>query len=113
MLTEEERDEWVDALTSGLYTQTEGTLHTTDGSDGWCCLGVLANLKGVEWFEAEGAFIDGASTFAWKYDTEYTGNVPPDWVKPSDQHKLSQMNDGGRNFDDIAEAIRREGYGLL
>lgn len=39
------KSDWVQALRSGEYKQCKGTLH--DG-DGYCCLGVLLKVAGVE-----------------------------------------------------------------
>lgn len=40
----EHTQKWLDALRSGKYAQTRGTL--TDGN-GYCCLGVAGNVIGV------------------------------------------------------------------
>lgn len=42
------RQAWVKALLSGDYKQDQSYLKTDDG---YCCLGVLCNLEGVEWSE--------------------------------------------------------------
>ena len=44
-LTPELKKKWVDALRSGKYRQSRGALK---GQRGYCCLGVLASLAGVE-----------------------------------------------------------------
>ncbi len=43
MMTRKTRDEWVAALRSGTYPQTRGVFK---GVDGYCCLGVLAEVRG-------------------------------------------------------------------
>ena len=40
---------WVKALRSGKYKQAEGTLRDEAGA--MCCLGVLADIQGVNWDE--------------------------------------------------------------
>ncbi len=39
---------WVEALRSGKYKQTKGSLHK---GDAFCCLGVLCDITGVQWTE--------------------------------------------------------------
>jgi hypothetical protein len=45
-MNQEIKTQWVAALRSGQYKQTSGTLHRLrdDGSEGYCCLGVLCEL---------------------------------------------------------------------
>lgn len=38
---------WVEALRSGRYTQARGALR--DAAGGHCCLGVLADIAGIDW----------------------------------------------------------------
>lgn len=98
---------WVDALRSGEYAQT---MHTLRDINGYCCLGVLANI------------IDSA---AWK-KSEYASTGVKDWVYKDTQFEmylddsslidftglnfkaqqiLMGMNDAGKSFPEIADWI--------
>lgn len=57
------RERWVKTLMSGKYSQDTSFLKTDDG---YCCLGVLCELEGVEWSEEtkrgeRGYYIQGTS----------------------------------------------------
>jgi hypothetical protein len=90
---------WVSALRSGLYKQTQGTLHriSARGNYSYCCLGVLCEispkikkLNGVE----DGVLIDKALDYAGF--TEDQSNT------------LQSMNDdGGHGFKRIATWIEK------
>jgi len=98
-------DRWVDALRSGKYQQTTGTLHN---GKGYCCLGVLCDVVGEE-FVRVGTFylcLGSKATLPdnickmvdLKYDLgEY------DWG----QHSLASDNDGGATFEEIANFIEK------
>lgn len=90
---------WVEALRSGKYTQTTGTLRSRDGH---CCIGVLAEVAGWDWSLGDivngenyfdGADDDGASLCAM------TG-LPKDEIPT-----LARMNDGRRDL-----ALRRHSF---
>jgi hypothetical protein len=49
-MTPELKAKWLAALRSGKYQQGEGALNK-DGK--FCCLGVLCDVAGYEWFEDE------------------------------------------------------------
>lgn len=44
-LPKEDRNAWLEALRSGEYKQGKNRLH---GNDGYCCLGVICKLKGID-----------------------------------------------------------------
>ena len=115
-MKKEIKDKWVAALRSGEYQQTKEFLAT---SDGFCCLGVLCDLYIKE-------HDDPSSTRyqTWKNDCEFRDNlldlhenmVLPrqvrEWsgVSSSDGainngDCLTQMNDQGMSFSDIADVI--------
>jgi hypothetical protein len=104
---------WVDALRSGNYQQ--GAHHLRCG-DAYCCLGVLCDLHN-----------QSKSGPGWANDWTYLGydaHLPLEVCKwaaiipcgltdvsvKSFQNfgiKLSQMNDGGASFDEIADFIEQ------
>lgn len=97
---------WLKALRSGEFKQCTGDL--TDGSGGYCCLGVLQKvITGEEpprrWsgvgspsvlLPAEMAFIDDV----------YFGRKPR---RESAHVRLAAMNDAGKSFKQIAAWIER------
>ena len=106
-------EKWVAALRSGEYKQTSGILANHNRTE-HCCLGVLCELAikaGVEMkIERE------VGTSCTRFDGE--GSHLPDCVQDwADTYgevavaarqsltELINMNDGGRPFTDIAEAI--------
>lgn len=124
------KEKWIEALTSGRYPQTRGTLKRIEESDGYpvgfCCIGVLCDILGVgEWLE-DSASTEGAVPFSMErsygddyYDDEYwPGRV--EWfgeiesnefleeigLSSSANSQLMSMNDDkGANFQEIAEYI--------
>lgn len=105
------RVKWVEALTSGAYKQTTGTLRD---SNGFCCLGVLCDITKDE--------VDGV----WEDDRMhikgegfgYTFNLPHsvrELVGLSSHggyisvgKSLAGMNDSGQDFNTIADVIKKE-----
>lgn len=59
-MNQEIKAKWVAALRGGKYKQGEGCLN--DGNGGFCCLGVLCDVQGVEWVPEQGVM--GISTFS-------------------------------------------------
>jgi hypothetical protein len=55
------KEKWVAALRSGEYKQTKGELVKVsgDGSQSYCCLGVLCDLAVKEGVISESLFVDG------------------------------------------------------
>jgi hypothetical protein len=119
--------QWITALRSGLYTQGEGKLHSTDG---FCCLGVAAkefltcdvkvtaNVHGsfTQWkyngepdvapdyvMNALGLYDSNGSTKAYRTQIESTSPTS-DYIA-SDELGLTTMNDNGKTFDQIADII--------
>lgn len=110
-LNPELKVKWLEALRSGDYPQDIGELRSKDG---WCCLGVLAYVAGVDECRLR------------NQDTLSASNVKRDdllgpWDKPeyspinfssskpetliTTQRKLAAMNDEGKSFGDIADWI--------
>lgn len=106
---------WVEALRSGKYEQTRHTLRTADG---FCCLGVLADIAGCEWSIDTGHYLaDGcmrtapniARLFVGLADDE--GNYPVD--EDDEVNSLASLNDAGTPFAQIADIIESEPKGLF
>ena len=110
---------WVAALDSGIYKQTTGYLHT---SDGFCCLGVLCHLykqeKGGEWKDSDRCFmfsVNGAETTLPDAVVAWAGLVKSDpdvRIGDCDNHNPNQtlagLNDEGASFKHIAQVIREQ-----
>ena len=109
------KKEWVKALRSGEYDQLEGSLISGDGGSA-CCLGVLYDTcHDGQWIHRN----EGWATQG-EYITDYPsmgpcGNVtmPSQTVLKdlelslTDAETLSEMNDSGESFDDIADWIEK------
>jgi len=105
---------WLEALRSGDYKQTTGTLHNTDDG-GFCCLGVAAYVWGIADTKAIGVSLSRAED----YDDDIEG---PSYVYRTlditimgssvGRHKVVEkgitMNDNGEPFTAIADMIERD-----
>lgn len=114
--------EWVAALRSGEYEQTKRALwnpETIPGDvpnpAGYCCMGVLCRVKGIEWGEDEhgqsGFIFEGAPIHSNHPRTLYLNGYPErEWwreqVGDLGQAQFSHLNDvEGASFADIADYI--------
>ena len=108
LTAKEWRRKWIEALRSGKYRQTTGTLRDRDG---FCCLGVLCDISGTgEWVQDDGS---------WRYQG-YTDVLPKPVqqlvglrtnfgrINGSQGHNLSEMNDIEYSFASIADVIEAE-----
>lgn len=109
-------NDWIDALESGDYIQTDSFLlvEDLDGKERMCCLGVLWNVAGDEWVKDRKSDSEWGVVSHPKDDPQYkddiydTGQLPQwalDYVglSPDDQRKLVVMNDEKNiNFHGIA-----------
>lgn len=108
-LTRAEYVEWIKALRSGEYNQGQGHLVTKDG---YCCLGVLAKIKGT--LDRNGMFMRNPNSLIY---TDVYGHMIGYYLPMGypgeeedvgyrlDQNTLMQMNDEGSTFDEIAAFI--------
>jgi hypothetical protein len=101
-------EQWVSALRSGEYNQTKGTLkgELPDGGVGYCCLGVLADIRGYD-VEKQG-IIEGSLS---EYASEGPEDVYRDFRETMGDlfvDELVRLNDSGHNFSEIADYIERE-----
>lgn len=116
-LTKEQRKEnrrkWVEALRSGKYEQGKGYL-CRDGK--YCCLGVLCEVMGLEKkmdSTDEGLVVFGHHLTA-ALDPHARATVG--LVSALGTHKsdsLSELNDSGLTFAQIADIIESEPEGLF
>lgn len=113
------RDEWIPALRGGEYTQGKHTLHAIeDGKHTFCCLGVACDIRQIESDVREG---DMGIIHEYTYmGTRQLGALPKALADEigitidgivsmkgdTDKYTcLTQMNDGGESFDQIADII--------
>ena len=99
MSRKEKRREWIEALRSGKYEQTQNYLRS---GNSFCCLGVLCDISGID-----------------KWDESFINHIPygKNTVMPtSDVTKLVNLsdrrarlltlaNDSGKTFNEIADII--------
>lgn len=106
---------WVEALRSGKYEQASGHLRTTEG---YCCLGVLADIAGAKWRP------DGFGAFYAEVDCWGSRSIAPSFVRAfvglkdecgmfGDDDTLAERNDSGTTFSEIADIIESEPGGLF
>ena len=104
-ITKQTLEAWTDALESGDYIQGSGCLKYTSESSGetqFCCLGVLAEIMGLDYEEADR---DGKEENSNVYDDMARAliNVQINSVD------LITMNDTGETpFVEIAKYIKEE-----
>lgn len=108
------KEKWVAALRSGKYKQGRQLLRNLE-EDSWCCLGVLCDLAikdGLnlkvevgrgEW--TKGASYNGRSSFLPWEVIEWAGLDSS--IPGIERTNLVEMNDGGVDFTEIADAIER------
>lgn len=106
MMDLEWKVKWVDALRSGKYEQGRFSLRTVD--DMFCCLGVLCDLVDPgDWRMDGSSAIDGIYTHGGGCHSgvpsrSVTEQVELNRVALDD---LTNMNDRGRTFSEIADYI--------
>ena len=123
-MNKELKDKWVNALYSGKYKQAIGGLRT---GDFFCCLGVLCDIVNPNGWEED---INNCYTFEKSLgylpksileiaDFTHIEEVPnvrdndaltgdPGYLDDYDSFvTLSELNDGGKSFTEIANEIER------
>ena len=119
---------WVKQLRSGQYRQGQGWLHTREenGVDSFCCLGVACDL----YQRQTGDQIGAPSGQPWEgkviaYDGQeaHLPDKVKNWLGLSTEagtfvvakcpDSLIDMNDGGSDFNEIADIIESEPEGLF
>ena len=123
------KQKWVEALTSGEYSQGKGCLN--NGQGGFCCLGVLTDLyvkeHGLEWefieyedtpsFDGE-AYITPLDVQAWSgiytkvpylpfaERANFIGKDPEPIPEADISTSIAALNDEGITFPQIADLIK-------
>jgi hypothetical protein len=105
------REAWQDALLSGLYNQTRGTLSLKD-ENGYCCLGVLCEV-GIERGMPIVRYLDNEANDYWSYRAEFeddgaAGTLTPGLLELFDLEDKVQMQLAEWN-DDGEERVTNEG----
>lgn len=124
-MNEDIKERWVEALRSGDYQQTKGSLIVQEGEQKlYCCLGVLTDLAMKEGIEGvrfvEGVRFDSETELSVRLDDERwvthdEGDLPlpvMEWAGlPSRDPALGSFSaihwndDAGSGFDEIADMI--------
>ena len=98
--------DWITALRSGEYQQTVDNLRLRD-ENAFCCLGVLADLAGIEWetyYEENGRGYEHEPERGY-YLSEDVYRAIPATLRST----LVDMNDVmGMSFTEIADVIEKD-----
>ena len=123
-MTEEQKaftQRWTSLLRSGEVEQARETLMKIDrdGTPSFCCLGVFAALAALEGrneylIDSHGCSLTCTGVLADGGD--YLSSAYPNWVDferltgidRQDGDDLARLNDSGRSFSDIADAIEEK-----
>lgn len=105
LIDKETKAKWVEDLRSGQYQQLNGALF--DGDNSYCCLGVLQRIRRKdvpvaikhEYPDGEVWWEDPFEEFPY-YEEEFQ-NLVPIW------DELSNINDNGYSFSEIADVIEK------
>lgn len=110
------KQQWVNALTSGEYSQTGGALAkiNQDDSVSYCCLGVLCDLAvkaGV--IDEPGQQEPDSNRLAFDYEEAILPVSVQEWAGVDDRGNepngpdlgLPSKNDAGKSFNVIAQII--------
>ena len=112
------KEQWIQALRSGEYSQTAGCLHSENG---FCCLGVLTDLYLKEFDEDWNAGDPSDEVLSYHIDGEY--NYLPEHVKiwagldsespiivmqDGKEDALANLNDSETTFEEIAQIIEEQ-----
>lgn len=111
MLTKTFQEQWAAALESGKYKQGQGQLRSRDNL--YCCLGVAVDVTCPERWTNEvdrtvwGLYADSGIR-SYGFRTGYwTDDIAREFgLTQKEQEHLSNMNDRGDTFADIAKYIR-------
>jgi hypothetical protein len=108
MMDTDIKQRWVAALRSGKYPQTTGHLRDKDG---YCCLGVLCDLKDSEkwlWDDDSAVYLYHQTGVILPNDVyEWAGldGFCQDVFILSEDRTLTTLNDSGWTFEQIADVI--------
>jgi hypothetical protein len=107
------KQQWVTALRSNEYSQTQGNLRSPNG---FCCLGVLCDVyakqTGNKWIIQ---LTEDGIPFTYYYFDEASITLPEsvkkwaglDMPNPliKEELSLAELNDAGKTFEEIAQLI--------
>ena len=109
------KQQWINALRSGEYSQGAGHLRNLDG---FCCLGVLCDIyskeTGTQWepdFNGRFSLFYGESNYLPEVVKEWAGlDRQNPWVNTSEGAitELAYLNDNGTTFSEIAQMIEEQ-----
>ncbi len=103
-LTEQE---WLAALRSGGYEQAIGVMKTHQG--GYCCLGLACELDQRITNLDDDPLFDGQMVSPISAAIDVGDSATPwSWMTPAQGRALSEMNDNGSTFTEIADAWEAE-----
>ena len=117
-MNQEIKEQWVKALRSGKYEQTDGALCrvSENGKERFCCLGVLFDVAGGEVGGEWKHTVKAYTGLGW--DAQVGDEVSMDFVPTKfkqfvklpkkAQRRLIHLNDAeGKSFDEIANWIEK------
>lgn len=94
---------WIKALESGNYKKTLGTLHDNEG---YCCLGVQADIQGCTWKDGVPYFKDKINSSDYK--NGYLGPNLAKGLSLRSQITLSRLNDDSKTFEPVIKFLKRK-----
>jgi hypothetical protein len=102
------KQQWIDALRSGKYTQGRGALRSQGNR--FCCLGVLCDILPDELVKFEKSQWSEMYTVVTYTNEQSKGMLPRSLARElqipdSQPGYLAMWNDGGRSFSEIADWI--------
>ena len=124
--TQSNRNDWINALRSGKYKQHFNALSNRDNT-AFCCLGVACEISGLGKWDKDTYSVKDTETNQYITDASILPEPIKDWLGLSDKSgdytpdnnnkkglfSLTELNDAGTTFQDIAELIEREPKGLI
>jgi len=101
-LPKEFATKWVEALRSGEYKQGKSQLKSKKG---YCCLGVACKMEGQRIFKDKEWIDPELSNGLNKYPKHIPSLLIGSAADNSFVHEVSDMNDNGKTFNEIADWI--------
>lgn len=101
-MSQEKLDQWIEAISPGgshYDRKGKNSMHNRSGE--MCCLGVLADLNGANWFK-EG------SSYVCQHQSEDEEFLASNFMglSKSSQLALAKVNDCNETFDPVVRCIR-------
>lgn len=97
----EVKAKWIAALRSGDYCQCSMALHRSNNR--YCCLGVLYEVTGGQW--SARPHVGDYATETGEFALLSAETLERAAMTDEQQHTLSNMNDAGQSFAEIADFI--------